>query len=303
MRTIVQQWITLILIGIVWQNTASAQTFELGVGLGVSAYDGDFLSSKLEVVKTMSFAGQLQLTHHFDQRWRGQLFFARGKVSARDEEITGNDRNLSFATHINEIGVRVMYNFIPFDPYGQYGRPYTIYAGAGITGYHFNPYTQNHQGQKVYLQELGTAGQFIGEDGKNKKSYSLFQIGIPLNIGMAVAVHPQVVLGIEFDYRILFTDYLDDLGRDRYPDFDDLLLSNEQAALLVHRGWERDYDPGAGLSPVNAAAAYYDQKDLSNQLRAIGDQNDVFGFLLFKVSYLLEDFNFGKNRKFDCYNF
>src|SRR5690625_6778386 len=72
MRTIVQQWITLILIGIVWQNTASAQTFELGVGLGVSAYDGDFLSSKLEVVKTMSFAGQLQLTHHFDQRWRGQ---------------------------------------------------------------------------------------------------------------------------------------------------------------------------------------------------------------------------------------
>src|SRR5690625_2556688 len=89
MYTICQQWITLILIGIVWQNTASAQTFELGVGLGVSAYDGDFLSSKLEVVKTMSFAGQLQLTHHFDQRWRGQLFFARGKVSARDEEITG----------------------------------------------------------------------------------------------------------------------------------------------------------------------------------------------------------------------
>src|SRR5690625_6877200 len=132
MRTIVQQWITLILMGIVWQNTASAQTFELGVGLGVSAYDGDFLFSELEVVKTMSFAGQLQLTHHFDLRWRGELFFARGKVSARDGEVTGNDRNLSFATHINEMGGSVMDNFVPFDAYGQYGRRYSIYARTRV---------------------------------------------------------------------------------------------------------------------------------------------------------------------------
>src|SRR5690625_1951411 len=132
MRTIVQQWVTLILIGIVWQKTGSAQSSEVGVGVGVSAYDGDFLSSKLELVKTMSLSGQLQLTHHFDQRWRGQLFFARGKVSARDEEITGNDRTLSFATHINEMGGSVMDNFVPFDAYGQYGRRYSIYARTRV---------------------------------------------------------------------------------------------------------------------------------------------------------------------------
>src|SRR5699024_9668911 len=293
----------LILFFVLWYHQADTQTLELGVGLGVRAYDGDFLSSKTEVVKTLSFAGQLQLSLHFDERWRGQLFFSRGKVSARDEEITGNDRNLSFATNITEAGLRVLYNFIPFDSYGQYGRKYTVYAGAGVSGYHFNPYTINHQGQKVFLQELGTAGQFIESEGDRPKPFKLFQVGIPLNIGFSVAVHPQVILGLEFDYRFLFTDYFDDLGQDPYPDFDELLLWNEQAALLVHRGWEKEYEPGSGINPIDAAAGYYKKMDLQNQLRAVGNQKDAFGFLLFKVSYLLEDFTLGRNRKFGCYNF
>lgn len=298
-----QKCITLILFCIVWYHQADSQTLELGLGLGVSAYDGDFLSRKTEVVKTMAFAGQLQLTYHFDERWRGQLFYSRGKVSAADEQITGNARNLSFATNINEGGLRVLYNFIPFDPYGRQGRKFTFFAGTGVTGYHFNPYTINHQGQKIFLREIGTAGQLIESEEPKKKPYNLFQIGVPFTIGASVAIHPQVVIGLEFDYRLLFTDYFDDLGQDPYPDFDELLLSNEQAALLIHRGWEKEYEPGSGISPIDAAADYYQRNELQNQLRAIGNQKDAFGFFLFKVSYLLEDFSLGGNRKFGCYNF
>src|SRR5690606_38339661 len=124
-----------------------------------------------------------------------------------------------------------------------------------------------------------------------------------LTAGISFAVTPRIILGFEADYRVLFTDYLDDIANDRHPDFDNLLLQNDQAALLTNRAWEIAYDPDAALNPIDVPRNYYQSHNLTNRQRSVGTSNDVFAFLLFKISFLLEDFTLGGKTKFWCYKF
>lgn len=281
----------------------SGQNLELGVGGGLSAYNGDILPETFKFPRTSGFAGQVQLSYYLNERFRIQLFYNRGRLTGSDADFDTTDRNLSFVTNINEVGFRGFINLIPFDTYGQQGRPYTAYIGSGVSVYHFNPFTTNFQGQKVYLHEIGTAGQYLPEESGYPRPYNLFQVGIPITAGISIAVTPNVILGMEVDYRILFTDYIDDIGRDRNPNFDDLVLSNEQAALLTNRSWELQYDPSLGLNPIDVARQVYQNRNLGSGFRSVGTKNDVFGFILFKVSYLLDDFSWGGKSRFGCYQF
>lgn len=279
------------------------QTLELGIGLGLSAYDGDMLAEAMAFPKTSGGAGQIQISMHFNERIRAQLFYNRGKIKGSDADFDRDDRNLSFATNLDELGVRGLFHFIPFDPYGQTGSRFTLYAGTGATVFHFNPYTTDFQGQKVFLQKIGTAGQYLPDEQRNSKPYSLFQLGIPLTAGFSLAVTPRVILGLEFDYRVLFTDYIDDIGPEQYPDFDNLLLSNDQAALLTNRRWEMLYDPSLGINPIDVARTAFRNNELNRTFRSIGTSKDVFGFILFKISYILEEISLGGKSKFGCYTF
>ncbi len=280
-----------------------AQTLELGIGLGLSAYNGDVLPETFAFPKTSGFAGQLQLSMHVNERIRAQLFYNRGRLTGSDADFEVYDRNLTFSTNIDEVGLRGFFNVLPFDPYGESGSPFTFYAGGGVSVYHFNPFTTNLQGQKIYLQEIGTAGQYLPDEAEHPRPYNLTQLGIPLTAGISWAVTPRIILSVEADYRVLFTDYLDDIANDQHPDFDNLLLQNDQAALLTNRAWELIYDPDAGLNPIDVARNYYQSNNLSSRLRSVGTSNDVFGFLLFRVSFLLEDFSLGGKTGFGCYKF
>lgn len=280
-----------------------AQTLELGVGLGLSSYNGDILPETLSFPKTSGFAGQVQLSLHINERFRAQVFYIRGRLTGSDVDFGREERNLSFTTNIDEIGLRGFFNVIPFDPYGEKGRTFTGYLGTGITVFHFNPFTTNLQGQKVFLQKIGTAGQYLPDEQNSPRPYSLYQPGIPFTAGLSWAISPRVIVGVEADYRMLFTDYIDDIGPDPFPDFDNLLLYSDQAALLTSRGWEIVYDPDLGMNPIDVAKAYYEEKNLSSGFRSIGKSKDVFGFILFKVSFMLDEISFNRKSKFGCYSF
>ena len=282
---------------------AYGQTLELGVGLGLSSYNGDILPETLAFPRTSGIAGQIQLSLHLNERLRAQLFYNRGRLAGSDADFDRNGRNLSFTTNIDEIGLRGFFHFIPFDPYGENGSRFTVYAGTGVSVFHFNPFTTNLQGQKVFLQEVGTAGQYLPNEQDAPRPYSLYQPGIPVTAGVSFAITPRIVLGIEADYRVLFTDYIDDIGHDLYPDFDNLLLSSDQAALLTNRGWETIYDATLGVNPLDVARSEFQMNNLSSTFRSSGTNNDVFGFILFKISYMLDEISFGGKSRFGCYSF
>jgi hypothetical protein len=106
---------------------------------------------------------------------------------------------------------------------------------AGISLYHFNPYTKDSSNQKVYLRPLSTEGQGLAQYGKR---YALTQLALPFGAGLKFRLTDRVFLGAEIGLRKLFTDYLDDVSTN-YADAADLLEARGQQAVdLAYRSDE-----------------------------------------------------------------
>ena len=85
------------------------------------------------------------------------------------------------------------------------GQPY---IAAGLGTFHFTPYSTVGNGTKfVKIYDLHLEGDGFGAG--YPKSYSLTQLCIPMVIGYKWDLGQHLNLGIEFNYRKTFTDYLD----------------------------------------------------------------------------------------------
>lgn len=120
-------------------------------------------------------------------------------------------RNLSFRSNITEarlsIEVHPVYIFSWYkDGHAPRLSPY-LSAGLGL--FHFDPKAK-YNGQWYDLHQLHTEGQdFPGSD---KRLYSLNQMDIPVGVGVRYELSDFLNMHLELTYRILFTDYLDDVS-------------------------------------------------------------------------------------------
>ena len=202
----------------------TAQRLHIGVAGGLANYNGDVLDKLYPKKITNGFIG---VTVHYELEdqilIRGAYNFARvnGSDTYSEKEVL-RLRNLQFESAISEfsfVGEYYLFNMNEkrFSPYG--------FIGLGI--FHFNPYSYDTTGRKVFLKPLSTEGQGIYP---NKKPYSLWQPNIPLGAGVKFAITQDLRIGIEFGLRKLFTDYLDDVSTS-YPDYNDLLAARGQTAV------------------------------------------------------------------------
>ncbi len=163
-----------------------------------------------------------------------------GKVSSRDVVLKGItdiakerfNRNLDFSSRILEVGlVAEIYptNILIDWPAKDYPRPRTApYLVAGINYFSFNPQTKIGN-RFIDLQTLHTEGQGFPETGR--KDYKLNQFNVSYGFGAKYEVSPLVNLRLEYIYRHLFTDYLDDLSTTYIdPALFDKYLSPQKAA-------------------------------------------------------------------------
>jgi len=210
----------------------SAQKVHIGVAGGLANYNGDLLDKIYPKKITNGFIG---LTVHYELQdqilIRGSYNFARVNGSdTYSEKSYLRERNLQFESAISEfsvVGEYYLFNLYEkrFSPYG--------FVGLGI--FHFNPYTSDSTGQKVFLKPLSTEGQGLYP---NRKYYSLWQPAIPFGGGVKFAITENIRIGIELGLRKLFTDYLDDVSIS-YPNYDDLLAARGQTAVdFSYRGDE-----------------------------------------------------------------
>lgn len=144
-----------------------------------------------------------------------------GTVSAYDSILkkvapTTNgryERHLEFRSPITEIAALVEIH--PFEIFGNYGpdkyppevSPYAIF---GVGYFHFNPQATLN-GSLVDLQPLKTEGQGFTEYPRAKE-YTLNQISFPIGAGARYDISSALNIRIELLYRILRTDYLDDVS-------------------------------------------------------------------------------------------
>jgi hypothetical protein len=155
------------------------------------------------------------------------------------------ERNLSFRSTITEfMAVAEIHPLFIFKKYDENTDPprTSPYILGGIGVFNFNPQAKL-QNKWVDLQPLHTEGQGFTEY-PNRKQYSLRQMTIPVGVGAKYELTPMINVRVEFVYRILSTDYLDDVST-TYVDpnvfsnyFTGAKLTN--ALLLNDRQYELD---------------------------------------------------------------
>lgn len=144
-----------------------------------------------------------------------------GKVSAYDSILkkvarTTNgryERNLEFQSKISEFAALLeLHPFEIFINYNQDRFPPEVspYLVAGVGYFHFAPQATLNGGL-VDLQPLHTEGQGFSEY-PHVRDYKLDQINFPIGLGARYDLSPVINIRLELLYRLLKTDYLDDVS-------------------------------------------------------------------------------------------
>ena len=189
-------------------NLSFGQGWEAEVMTGVSGYNGD-LTQKLVSFKTLRPGLSINVKYNIDNTIvvRGGISWLN--VTADDKYNKQADikrRNLNFKSTIWEANLCAELNLM--EPELFYSYPY-VFAGVGL--YHFDPYTFDKDNKKTYLQPLGTEGEGI-PGYPNRKPYSLTQFCMPVGGGWKFNFNKKYDIIYELGYRLLFTDYLDDVS-------------------------------------------------------------------------------------------
>lgn len=210
-------------------HTAASRS-ELGVLLGGSYYIGDL--NRFGHFKGTQPAGSLFYRYNINSRVTFRANLSYGSVVGDDawsKEPEMVNRNLNFRSDIFEFGAGVEFHYMPFQMGNKRYRG-TAYFLAELALFRMNPKTM-HNGEWVYLQPLGTEGQ--GSSLNAKGHYSLFQMSIPIGLGIKLALGKRVSIGVEYGIRKTFTDYLDDVRADSFVDPAELALVNGPLAATL----------------------------------------------------------------------
>lgn len=239
------------------------------IGSGTANYFGEMVNPK-EFGKTrynIVVGGE----YYFTNRISGRAEFIYFRI-AGDDALANDDRverNLSFFSGNIEFST---VGTISLFPMGQrfYQRPkFNVFAFAGVGLLFMNPKAERQNGDIVALQPLETEGT----------KYSKFQPVIPYGLGIKYMVDPFFNFVIEGGYRLTFTDHLDDVSIERYPDPSS--LKSDLSRELSDRRRERDPNypilPGLGK-------------------RGNPENNDGYFLLNVKVQYYLP-YNFMENQR------
>jgi opacity protein-like surface antigen len=202
---------------------------------GIANYQGDLQTKRFNLNESQPAFG-LGLSYDINEKIivRGSANYI--KLSASDEIPTATKdlvlRNLRFKSVVWEAQLAVEYNILDIEDRG-----FTPYIFAGVAAFHFNPYSFDLLGNKVFLRSLSTEGQGLSQY-PEKKQYSNNQMALPFGAGIKFGLSDKLQAGIEVGLRKLFTDYLDDVSG-TYADSSILAAARgAQATAFAYRGSE-----------------------------------------------------------------
>lgn len=241
--------------------------WEAGGWIGGSHYYGDINSSFN--LKSPGLAAGLIARFNFNNRLCFKFGANYGNVSAYDSDSKNSyerARNLSFESVIFDGTGQFEFNFLPYT-HGSSEEFYTPYLFAGLSVFYFNPLAE-YNGEMIELRDLGTEGQFRGEE------YFTVQGAIAYGAGFKIDLSYEWSLNFELSARRLFTDYLDDVST-VYPDKDDLeALRGDLAVALSDRSM-----PGVDVPQIGE----------TGRQRGNSNNNDTVVFLGVGIVYYFGD--------------
>jgi hypothetical protein len=246
----------------------AAQNFHFSGRLGLANYEGD-LKARAISLSQAKLMGSIGVRYDLSEHITARSYITLTSLYADDKKGTTamQKRNLNFRSKIADWELTAQYSFFSLND-----RWWTPYIFAGIGFYHLNPYTKDTSGKKYFLQPLSTEGEgFVA----GVKDYKLTQFSVPVGFGAEYSLNEDTRIGIEFGYRKIFTDYLDDVSN-KYADQASLLNARGAKAVeLAYRGNEVQAGtyPAGGIgrgNPKNKDGYYY--MALTYTVRYISDK-------------------------------
>jgi len=265
------------------QNLWSKRRHEFSFGAGITNFRGDLAVLSKNSGNLFLFDVEYRLFRHgisldyrynINRRQSFKLNFFNGRVVGNDniaQDVYRSYRNLSFTSNIFELsGIYEFYLFRPKpgslynlqDAAGMKSGKFDLHLFSGIGAFYFNP---KAYGQS--LRKLGTEGQ--GQEGQ-PDYYSPIALVIPTGFGASYYINKEIKLGLEFSYRITFTDYIDDVSTSY---FDKEKIRGKKGDLAAFLS-----DPSSGENPGWTAPG---------QQRGDPRNNDGYFSILFKFTYML----------------
>ncbi|HLP94595.1 MAG TPA: DUF6089 family protein [Saprospiraceae bacterium] len=254
---------TLLILGLLALATprvaAQMKGWEAGGWIGASNYFGDLNTSFR--VNRIHLAGGAGARYNFNDRLAIRFGLNAGKISAYDSDsknVFEQRRNLHFWSNIYDATAQFEFNFFPY-VHGSRDFFFTPYMFAGPTFFWFNPKAEL-DGSTYDLREMGTEGQFRGEE------YNTAQGAFAYGMGFKVDLSYRWSLDFTLSARKLFTDYLDDV-KGSYADIRDIRSQRgDIAAALADR---------SGEPPIGTPG----------KQRGNGKNNDTYVFIGAGVNY------------------
>ncbi len=239
------------------KNPPFKKFWEFGIGSGGSIFTGT-VSSPAFFNNEVNLNHSAILSYYFSRALSTSLLFSYfdlGNTDSRSSNLDEVSRGFHFTTNV--ISITPSINIKLSESKLSLKKKYTTsYLSIGLDILHFNP-TGSYKGKIYNLHDLGTGGQYID---KTKSPYSLYTEGLMLSYRFNINFSNKNTLSLLLAYHRTFTDYLDDVGPDLYPNAD-ILFTNSNlngAAAVYFSNPTSDYIVPGRLrsSPSNPTDSY-----------------------------------------------
>lgn len=238
-----------------------AQRYEIGANAAVTGYMGDINTTNPFYFK--NYGGGLFVKYNLDPTWGVKLSANHLLISGNDEDFENDQqqiRNLKFSNQISELALALDFNFWTYFD-SRHRSKLTPYLSAGLAIIKHDPYVY-YDDSKVRLRPL----KLEYDEASNSQIYPNWNLAIPLALGIKYKLNSMWAIGIEANYRIAFTDYLDNVSgayATSFPtaiSFPNITVDPDGAARPFDRNdWRYLADPSHNLD-TNAGTARGDGK-------------------------------------------
>ncbi|NDF60464.1 MAG: hypothetical protein EB100_05225 [Crocinitomicaceae bacterium] len=246
---------------------------ELGLAAGAMYYIGDLNPTNHFINYKPAFSFFYRYNYTSRVALRGQ--FLLGSIYGNDASdpshlgATYVNRNLSFNSDIYEVSADIQFSYLPFQ-IGHKKYRGTGYLFSGIAYFQMNPYL-NYLGDRIELRTLGTEGQNTPLNSEGY--YSQNQFALPVGLGFKYGIGSMFSIGMEYGMRFVFTDYLDDVGKNTFVNRDE--LENYTSPLTVSLSNRNLDKSNYGMRGNESTSDYYFFGGITLSIR-LGDPDKCF---------------------------
>ena len=193
--------------------------YEIGIVAGNAIYYGTLSNSKLFANDFNSVFG-LQLRYSLKKNLSISASYLMATLTGSDlrsGDTSKISRGMSFRTKTSTVSVMFEYDFFNNRVYSSNQR-FRPSIGFGFDYIMFTPEGQ-YLGEWYPLQPIGTGGQTIAPPGGTAPGvYATSTLGAPVGAQLRYYVNKKTIFSFFATYHLAFTNYLDDVGPDPYPD-------------------------------------------------------------------------------------